>query len=115
MATGQYRKPEPIQPEPDPIKYQYKTFSPNQWGLVRLIRKKGIITHAEAVFVDQRPFNSFCRRDFIIRIKEGYTLSDSCIRALKEYEHTDVVKERASDELGKYVQMMTTITMRGAA
>lgn len=112
MATPQQRTPATHQhdhPLPEKIPSNQKTFGPWSWGLVRIIKKEGMISHEKALYVHQGAMNCFSRRGFLVRVKEGYAPSEKYFRAIDEIEHTEVVKEYASENLGRYVAMLRTV------
>lgn len=116
MATGQYRKPEKLPVRDEPILARYKMFSPNMAQLNKMLKRDGIIPHDKAVFIDQGTMNSYSRREFIVGTKEGYIPTDKWFRAISEYDHADIVKDHASKNLGKYVQMLQTVrSLRSAS
>jgi hypothetical protein len=92
----------------------YVQFSRYQWGLLKILKRR-VITDEEALFIDQRPFNSLCRRDMIGKNREGYYLSQTGYDILENYEHTEVTKSHASPNLGKYVAMMKSVRVMKAA
>lgn len=117
MAQGMYRKPEKLDPPEEPLPYRYRNFSPNQAALNRILKKDGIISNEKAPFVDQGTLNSYCRRKFLIRTKDGYTPSADWFRAVQDWERADIMKTNASAHLGKWVellQVVRTVNARGA-
>lgn len=91
------------------------TFSKYQWGLIKILKRR-MITDEEAPFIDQRPFNSLCRKSpgrpaIVVKIQGGFSLNDVGLQVVDEYDHADVTKSHASKNLGKYVSMLRTIRL----
>src|ERR1700748_2689588 len=93
--------------------------SPRQWRLLQLLSRRDI-THEESLYVYQGTLGSFARETLsharmIIETEQGYGLSEEGREVLTRYQQEELMKERPSQQLSKWLRVHKVMRRRRAS